>query len=120
MAEEPRKAREPPPRAANIDEMKDDEPNPAFSELAALTTKKITWAMAGLVTDPGRYMFKFGWLTITADDLAIWQAYPNATFTLTRTSKSPRGETNEETVGEEFRLGTFDLRIESTFSAGEK
>jgi len=61
--------------------MKDDEPNLAFSELDALTTKTITWAMAGLVTDPGRYTFKFGWLTITADDLAIWQAYPNAAFT---------------------------------------
>ena len=72
--------------------MKDDDPNLAFSELATLTAKKITWAMAGLVTDPGRYMFKFGWLTITADDLAIWQAYPNAAFTLTRTSTSPRGK----------------------------
>ena len=89
--------------------MKDDDPNLAFSELAALTAKKITWAMAGLVTDPGRYMFKFGWLTITADDLAIWQAYPHATFTLIRTLTSPR--TDEVTVGEEFRLGTFDLRI---------
>ena len=102
------------------DEMKDDDPNLAFSELATLTAKKITWAMAGLVTDPGRYMFKFGWLTITADDLAIWQAYPNAAFTLTRTSTSPPGKTDEETVGEEFRLGTFDLRIESSYSAGEK
>jgi hypothetical protein len=102
IAVEPRKAREPPPRAANIDEMKDDGPNPAFSELAALTTKKITWAMAGLVTDPGRYMFKFGWLTITADDLAIWQAYPNAAFTLIRTL--PPAETDEEPVGEECRL----------------
>ena len=102
------------------DEMKDDDPDLAFSELATPTAKKITWAMAGLVTDPGRYMFKFGWLTITADDLAIWQAHPNATFTLTRTSTSPPGETDEEVVGEEFRLGTFDLRIESTFSTGEK
>src|SRR6476620_339392 len=116
IAVEPRKAREPPPRAANIDEMKDDGPNPAFSELAALTTKKITWAMAGLVTEPGRYMFKFGWLTLTADDLAIWQAYPHAAFTLIRTLTSP----GEEAVGEEFRLGTFDLRIDSTYSAGEQ
>ena len=95
--------------------MKDDDPNLAFNELGTLTAKKITWAMAGLVTDPGRYMFKFGWLTITADDLAIWQAYPNAAFTLIRTLT-----TDEETVGEEFRLGTFDLRIESTYSTGEK
>jgi hypothetical protein len=32
--------------------------------LGALTAKKVTWATAGLVTDPGRYMFKFGWLMI--------------------------------------------------------
>jgi len=56
--------------------MKDDDSNPVFSELATLVAKKINWAIAGRVTDPGRYMFRFGWLTITADDLAIWQAYP--------------------------------------------
>jgi hypothetical protein len=32
---------------------------------------KITWAQAGLLTEPGRYMFKFGWLTITAADIAV-------------------------------------------------
>jgi hypothetical protein len=101
--------------------MKDDSPNQDFRrELATLTARKITWAAAGLVTDPGRYMFKFGWLTITADDLAIWQAYPNAAFTLIRTLTSPPAETEEETVGEEFRLGKFDLGIASTYSAGEK
>ena len=99
--------------------MKDDDPNPAFGELATLTAKNITWAMAGRVTDPGRYMFRFGWLTITADDLAIWQAYPNAAFTLIRTLTFP-AETDEEIVVEEFRLGTFDLRIAWTYSAGEK
>jgi len=26
-------------------------------------------------------MFKFGWLTVTAEDLAIWKQYPNAAFT---------------------------------------
>ena len=101
-------------------EMKDDDPDLAFRELATLTAKKINWAMAGRATDPGRYMFRFGWLTITADDLAIWQAYPNAAFTLIRTLTSPPAENDEETVGEEFRLGTFDLRIASTYSAGEK
>ena len=43
---------------------------------------KLTWAQVGHVTEPGRYMFKFGWLTITADDLQIWGNYPNAAFTL--------------------------------------
>ena len=91
-------------------EMKDDDPNLAFiGELVTLTAKKITWATAGRATDPGRYMFRFGWLTITADDLAIWQAYPNVAFTLIRTLTS-RGN-RRGTVGEEFRLGTFDLRM---------
>jgi len=102
------------------DEMKDDDPNLGFSGWATLTVKEVTWAMAGRVADPGRYLFKFGWLTITADDLAIWQAYPNAAFTLTRTLTSPPAENDEETVGKEFRLGTFDLRIASTYSTGEK
>jgi hypothetical protein len=68
----------------------DDDPNLASSELATVTAKKITWATAGRATDPGRYMFRFGWLTITANDLAIWRAYPNAAFTLIRTLTSPR------------------------------
>ena len=97
-----------------------DQSGLAFSNLSTLTAKKITWAMAGLAPAPGRYMFRFGWLTITADDLAIWQAYPNAAFTLTRTLTSPTAENDEETVGKEFRLGTFDLRIASNYSAGEK
>ena len=100
-------------------EIKVDDPNLAFiGELVTLTAKKITWATVGRATDPGRYMFRFGWLTITADDLAIWRAYPNAAFTLIRTLTS--AETDEEAVGEEYRLGTFDLRAASTYSAGEK
>jgi hypothetical protein len=49
-------------------------------------------------------MFKFGWLTITSQDLAIWQKFPNAAFTLHRTVAGAND------VTEEFRLGTFDLR----------
>jgi hypothetical protein len=73
-----------------------------------LPVNKITWAQVGRVTEPGRYMFKFGWLTITADDLAIWQAYPNAAFTLLRTL-TPTTEAEAEMV-DEYRLGTFELR----------
>ena len=107
------------------DEMKDDYSSqsfasPADSELATSPVNKITWALAGRVTDPGRYMFKFGWLTITANDLAIWQAYPNAAFTLVRTLTSPPAKTDEEPVGEEFRLGTFELRTGSNYSGGEQ
>jgi len=63
---------------------------------------KITWQKAGSVTEPGRYMFKFGWLIITADDLTIWRQFPDATFTLVRTASEAE---------EEYRLGTFELQI---------
>ena len=50
---------------------------------------KITWQKAGRVTEPGRYMFRFGWLTVTADDLAIWRQFPDATFTLSGPLRKP-------------------------------
>jgi hypothetical protein len=74
-----------------------------------VTINKITWAQVGRVTEPGRYMFKFGWLTITSDDLAIWKAHPNGAFTLYSTVRTKEPEA-EEVAGEEFRLGTFELR----------
>jgi len=64
---------------------------------------KITWPRVGRVTEPGRYMYKFGWLTITAEDLAVWEQFPNAVFTLVKTA--PMTE-----VGEDFRLGAFEVR----------
>jgi hypothetical protein len=63
---------------------------------------KITWQKAGRVTEPGRYMFTFGWLTVTAEDLAVWEQFPNAAFTLVQTATATD-------AGEEFRLGAFDL-----------
>jgi hypothetical protein len=47
-------------------------------------------------------MFRFGWLTVTAEDLAVWEQFPNAAFTLVTT-------TTTDVVEEEFRLGTFEL-----------
>ena len=75
-----------------------------------LAVNKITWAQVGLVTEPGRYMFKFGWLTITAEDLAVWKQSPSAEFTLYSTVTPRPADETEEQVGEEFRLGTFELR----------
>jgi len=72
-----------------------------------LPVNKITWPQVGRVTKPGRYMFTFGWLTVTAEDLAIWEKHPNAAFTLC--SAATATEPGNETV-EEFRLGTFELR----------
>jgi hypothetical protein len=69
-----------------------------------LAVNKITWQQVGGVTEPERYMFTFGWLTITAEDLAVWQQFPNAVFTLVQTV------TTADEVGDEFRLGSFELR----------
>jgi hypothetical protein len=63
--------------------------------------EKVTWQKVGRVTEPGRYMFRFGWLTITADDLAIWRQFPDADFALFRMVTSD--------AENEFRLGAFDL-----------
>jgi hypothetical protein len=66
-------------------------------------------------------MFTFGWLTITAEDLALWVKYPNAAFTLYSTAKAPEPSGDAEMpAGEEFRLGTFELRSDSNYSESEK
>lgn len=50
-------------------------------------------------------MFRFGWLSVAAEDLAIWAQFPNAVFALVKTS------TARDTGGaEEFHLGAFELR----------
>jgi hypothetical protein len=47
-------------------------------------------------------MLTFGWLTVTADDLAVWERYPDASFTLVEIATEPD-------VPDEYRLGTFEL-----------
>jgi hypothetical protein len=47
-------------------------------------------------------MFRFGWLTIAAEDLAVWKQFPNAAFALVQTAVATD-------AGEEFRLGSFEL-----------
>jgi hypothetical protein len=56
-------------------------------------------------------MFRFGWLTVTAEDLAVWEKLPNAAFSLVRT-------TAWTDAAGEFRLGTFELGEDLSF--GEK
>jgi hypothetical protein len=63
---------------------------------------KINWQKAGRVAQPGRYMFTFGWLTVTADDLAVWRHYPQAQFTMMAIPTGPDD-------ADEFHLGTFEL-----------
>ncbi|MFC5324901.1 hypothetical protein [Bradyrhizobium oligotrophicum] len=65
---------------------------------------KIDWNKAGRLTEPGRYMLAFGWLTVTADDVAIWQRYPAASFTLVEVASPFDGADRSE-----YHLGTFEL-----------
>jgi hypothetical protein len=69
---------------------------------------KVTWQQVGHVSEPGRYMFRFGWLTIAAEDLAVWQQFPDAVFALVKTAAATA--TDE---AEEFHLGVFELRESS-------
>jgi hypothetical protein len=71
---------------------------------------KITWQRAGGVTEPGRYMYTFGWLTVTPEDLAIWKQFPEASFTLVELPAHHEEADEAEAVhAEEFHLGTFEL-----------
>lgn len=63
---------------------------------------KVTWQKAGRVTEPGRYMFRYGWLTVTAEDLAVWQKFPEAAFTLVSLPSSADAP-------DEYHLGAFEL-----------
>jgi hypothetical protein len=74
-----------------------------------VAVNKLRWRQVGGVTEPGRYMFTFGWLTVTAEDLAVWEQFPNAAFTLVKTAMVADVGAEEE-AGEEFHLGTFELR----------
>ncbi|HEY0300762.1 MAG TPA: hypothetical protein VGC36_05495 [Rhizomicrobium sp.] len=69
---------------------------------------KVTWQKVGRVTEPGRYMFRFGWLTVTDADLAIWRQYPDAQFTLVMLP-SVQGSPSAVDSEDEFHLGAFDL-----------
>ncbi len=70
--------------------------------MTEICARKVAWREVGEVAKPGRYLFRFGWLTVSADDIAIWQAHPHASFTLV--AVAPLGDTPDE-----YRLGAFDL-----------
>ena len=67
---------------------------------------KVTWQQVGHVSEPGHYMFRFGWLTIAVEDLAVWGQFPDAVFALVKTAAA-----TDET--EEYHLGAFELRESS-------
>jgi hypothetical protein len=77
-----------------------------------LAVDKVTWQQVGRVTEPGRYLFKFGWLTITAEDLVVWKQFPNATFTLVR-KPPPAIQADTDEINDELHLGAFELHENS-------
>ena len=76
---------------------------------------KVTWQKAGLVTEPGRYMFRFGWLTVSAEDLAVWKQFPDAAFTLVKMPEQSGAQGGALQAGalEEYHLGAFELAASS-------
>jgi hypothetical protein len=74
-----------------------------------MAVDKVTWDRVGRVTEPGRYIYTFGWLTITAGDIAIWKQYPDASFTLLAQHRA----LPDFAVGNEFHLGAFDIAPEA-------
>jgi len=79
-----------------------------------MSVDKVTWQKVGHVSEPGRYMYRFGWLTMTAEDLAVWTRFPDATFTLVKTAGQEVSE-----VSEEFHLGVFELTRPSSPRSSE-
>jgi hypothetical protein len=69
---------------------------------------RVSHKQVGLVQEPGRYMLRFGWVTVTADDLQVWSQFPNATFALYEVA----GEGKDE-----YRLGSVDLNIPASDAA---
>ncbi len=82
---------------------------------------KVSWQQVGHVTEPGRYMFRFGWLTIAPGDLAIWTQYPDTSFTLVRSSLPLAAEIELDNTPavetEEYHLGAFELHANDEFHA---
>ena len=78
-----------------------------------MAVNKVTWQQVGHVTENGRYMFKFGWLTIAADDLAVWEQFPEAAFALVKTASSDR-RGHRRGRGREMHLGAFELPEKAT------
>jgi hypothetical protein len=82
-----------------------------------LALNKVTWHQVGQVAEPGRYLFRFGWLTIAADDLAVWEQFPDALFALVKTAAATPIDPDaaiDSDAAEEFHLGAFELPEKST------
>jgi hypothetical protein len=99
----------------------------ALREQASTVVNKITWQKAGRVAQPGRYMFTFGWLIVTAEDLRVWAQFPDAAFTLVRLPPgSPLANSQGnlpansygDVVPDEFHLGAFEIPLHNNPAPG--
>jgi hypothetical protein len=61
---------------------------------------RISRHQLGKITEPGRYRVMLGWVTVTAEDMAIWATYPDATFALYETASE---------TGTEYKLRSVNL-----------
>jgi hypothetical protein len=89
----------------------------SLAEGDAIVVSKITWRKAGSISEPGRYLFTFGWLTVTSEDLVIWKQFPDAMFTLVELPPTDEPNANEGFHVDEFHLGAFELPMRP---AGER
>jgi hypothetical protein len=68
-----------------------------------MSVNKVTWGKVGLVSEPGRYMFRHGFVTVTSKDLDVWKQFPRAEFALLNHGS--------DSGCNEFELGAFDVGV---------
>jgi hypothetical protein len=61
----------------------------------------LIWTLSTRLSEPGRYIYRFGYVTVTAEDLEVWKQFPHAEFALVARSS--------DGAGEDFVLGAFDV-----------
>src|SRR5471030_2044397 len=42
----------------------------------------LIWTLSTRLSEPGRYIYRFGYVTVTAEDLEVWKQFPHAEFAL--------------------------------------
>ena len=72
-----------------------------FAAQQDFSLNKVTWAKVGRVTEPGRYLFRLGYVTITSKDLDVWKQFPNAEFAILAQ--------RTDSDADEHTLGAFDV-----------
>jgi hypothetical protein len=61
----------------------------------------VTWRDVGSPIQPGNYQFTNGMVTVTANEIAVWQKHPDAMFTVAALSRPGH-----------YGLGEYELPVE--------